>query len=171
RSNLLGAEPTLTNPGGGNTSVKRKLTDFRGQEVEVLTVKASGTDLARATKQSFCDLRLDDVRQLLPRESMTDDEMVRYLGRCLLDPAAPRPSIETTLHAFLPATHIDHLHADAACAFASAVKGADRLREAFGDEAAWVPYVRPGFALGKLTANVLEANPKARFLVLQKHGL
>ena len=171
RSNLLGSEPTLTNPGGGNTSVKRKLTDFRGQEVEVLTVKASGTDLVGATEQSFCDLRLDDLRRLRSREAMPDDEMVQYLGRCLLDPAAPRPSIETILHAFLRATHIDHLHADAACAFASAVNGADRLREAFGDEAAWVPYVRPGFALGKLAAGLLEVSPKARFLILQKHGL
>ena len=45
-------------------------------------------------------------------EAMSDDEMVAYLARCMVDPAARRPSIETLLHAFLPAAHVDHIHAD-----------------------------------------------------------
>ena len=36
--------------------------------------------------------------------------MVAYLARCQLDPAMPRPSIETLLHAFVPAAHVDHTH-------------------------------------------------------------
>jgi len=48
RSRLLG-EPEIVNPGGGNTSIKRRLTDFRGREIDVLTVKASGSDLAGIT--------------------------------------------------------------------------------------------------------------------------
>ncbi|MGQ0561132.1 MAG: SDR family oxidoreductase [Gemmatimonadota bacterium] len=41
-------------------------------------------------------------------ENMSDEAMVDYVVRCKLDPAAPRPSIETLLHAFVPAasTHL-----------------------------------------------------------------
>ena len=38
--------------------------------------------------------------------------MVAYLARCQLDPAMPRASIETLLHAFVPAPHVHHTHPD-----------------------------------------------------------
>ena len=38
--------------------------------------------------------------------------MVAHLVRCQLDPAMPRPSIETLLHAFVPAAHVHHTHPD-----------------------------------------------------------
>ena len=39
---------------------------------------------------------------------MDDAEMVAYLRCCALTPDQPRPSIETLLHAFIPAAHVDH---------------------------------------------------------------
>ena len=36
RSNLLGTDRAVCNWGGGNTSMKTTITDFRGQEVEVM---------------------------------------------------------------------------------------------------------------------------------------
>src|SRR5689334_11829054 len=57
RSNLLGADPTVVNRGGGNTSIKRQITDFRGQPVDVLTVKATGYDLRTIGPAGFCDVR------------------------------------------------------------------------------------------------------------------
>jgi rhamnose utilization protein RhaD (predicted bifunctional aldolase and dehydrogenase) len=45
-SRLLGREPKLVLHGGGNTSVKTRLRDLLGEEVEVLCVKGSGGDLA-----------------------------------------------------------------------------------------------------------------------------
>ena len=41
---------------------------------------------------------------------MSDEDMVAYLARCQLDPTMPRASIETLLHAFVPAPHVHHTH-------------------------------------------------------------
>ena len=57
-------------------------------------------------------LRLDEVLPLIERDEMSDEEMVAYLARCQLDPAMPRCSIETLLHAFVPAAHVHHTHPD-----------------------------------------------------------
>jgi len=43
---LLGGEPRLVQHGGGNTSVKTKVTDSLGRTVDVLCVKGSGWDMA-----------------------------------------------------------------------------------------------------------------------------
>src|SRR5688572_2001421 len=94
RSRLLGAEPALVVHGGGNTSTKTVEPDHRGRPVRVLRIKGSGSDLATATSRDFPALRLDDLLPLADRAVLDDAEMVAYLGRCLLDPAAPRPSIE-----------------------------------------------------------------------------
>src|SRR5260221_460964 len=113
RSRRLGADRTVCNWGGGNTSAKSDETDFRGRRARVLWVKGSGSDLATCTAASFTGLYLDDIAPLLEGERMSDTEMVDYLAHCFFDPGRPRPSIETLLHGFLPFAHIDHTHADA----------------------------------------------------------
>jgi rhamnose utilization protein RhaD (predicted bifunctional aldolase and dehydrogenase)/NAD(P)-dependent dehydrogenase (short-subunit alcohol dehydrogenase family) len=97
--------------------------------------------------------------------------MVAELRRALLDPAAPNPSVETLLHAFLPHRFIDHSHADAILALTNQPDGEARVRSLFGDRVAWVPYVMPGFELACLAAEIYEKNPDVEGLVLQKHGL
>ena len=89
-------------------------------------------------------LRLDEVLPLMERDSMSDEDMVAYLARCQLDPAAPRASIETLLHAFVPAPHVHHTHPDGINVLAGAANGEALVRECFGDDAAWIPYIRPG---------------------------
>ena len=78
---------------------------------------------------------------------MSDEEMVAYLARCQLDPAMPRCSIETLLHAFVPAAHVHHTHPDGINVLAGAADGEALVQECFGDDAAWIPYIRPGFTL------------------------
>src|SRR5579884_3143320 len=102
RSRKLGADRSICNWGGGNTSAKADEIDFRGRPVRVLWVKGSGSDLASVTEASFTGLYLDDVLPLLERERMSDTEMVNYLAHCFYEPGRPHPSIETLLHAFLP---------------------------------------------------------------------
>ncbi len=97
--------------------------------------------------------------------------MVDYLRRSGLVPDQPRPSIETLLHAFVPAPHVDHTHPDAIIALASPPDGERLVEEAFGDEAVWLPYERPGFAMSRTIAELLDANPRARAVILEKHGL
>ncbi len=171
RSNLLGADRALANQGGGNTSAKGTLSDHAGRETRALWVKGSGTDLATISPSGFAALRLDEVLQLRGRDAMDDAEMVDYLLRCALEPSQPRPSIETLLHAFVPAAHVDHTHPDAVIALTSSPDGRRLANEAFGEEAVWLDYQRPGFDLSRRIAELLEANPKARAVLLEKHGL
>ena len=171
RSNNLGADRTVCNWGGGNTSSKTTLPDHLGQPTRVLWVKGSGSDLATVTEASFTGLRLDDLLPLLERERMSDTDMVAYLGYCYSQPGRPRPSIETLLHAFLPAAEVDHTHADAANFLACATDGERLARALFGDELVWIPYIRPGHALSRQVALAVRANPRAKLVILAKHGL
>ncbi|GCE22191.1 bifunctional aldolase/short-chain dehydrogenase [Dictyobacter kobayashii] len=171
RSRHLGADRSVCNWGGGNTSAKAEEYDFRGRVARVLWVKGSGSDLATCTEESFTGLYLDDLLPLLEREQMSDAEMVTYLGHCFFDPGRPRPSIETLLHAFLPFTHIDHTHADATNYFACASNGEQLARECFGEDLLWLPYRRPGFGLAREVALAVRAKPEARLVLLARHGL
>ena len=171
RSNLLGADRSVANQGGGNTSAKGAVVDHAGREQRVLWVKGSGTDLATITSDGFAALRLDEVQPLRSREAMDDASMVDYLRRCALEPDQPRPSIETLLHAFVDAGHVDHTHPDAIIALTSTPNGRSLAAEAFGDEAVWLDYQRPGFDMSKRIAELLDAHPAARAVLLERHGL
>ena len=167
RSRRIGADPALVLYGGGNTSSKLVERDHTGRERRVLRIKGSGSDLATCEPRDFPGLWLDDLLALRDRETMTDEEMVSYLARCLVEPAAPRPSIETLLHAFLPAASVDHVHADAICALANAPDPEAAVRDALGGDVAVVPYLRPGFELAKRVSE----HADARAVVLAHHGL
>jgi rhamnulose-1-phosphate aldolase/alcohol dehydrogenase len=171
RSNLLASDREIVNFGGGNTSVKVVELDHTGREVEVLWVKGSGSDLATIDRRGFTGLRLREILPLAARDAMSDEEMVAYLARCQLDPAMPRPSIETLLHAFVPHAHVDHTHPDAIGSIVGAVDGERLAEECFGQDAIWIPYLRPGFALSKLVADAVVARPDAKLVLLAKHGL
>ena len=170
-SRLIGAEPALVLHGGGNTSVKLDDQDHRGRPCRALAIKGSGSDLRTIETSDFARLRLDDLQALRPRSEMSDDEMLAYLARSSLDPDAPRPSIETLLHAFLPDAWVDHSHADAVLALTNQTDGHRLMREVYGERVAVVPYVLPGFKLAQLTADVYAANPGVEGLVLDMHGL
>ncbi|MCY4114518.1 MAG: bifunctional rhamnulose-1-phosphate aldolase/short-chain dehydrogenase [Chloroflexi bacterium] len=170
-SRLIGAEPALVLHGGGNTSVKLDDHDHRGRSCRSLAIKGSGSDLRTIEPGDFARLHLDDLHALRPRCEMSDDEMLAYLARSSLDPAAPRPSIETLLHAFLPDAWVDHSHADAVLALTNQPDGHRLVREVYGDRVAVVPYILPGFKLAQLTADVYDANPGVEGLVLDMHGL
>ena len=170
-SNLLGANRAVSNFGGGNTSAKGRAVDHTGREVDVMWVKGSGSDLATMGPQHFTGLKLDEVLPLFQRDAMSDEEMVAYLSRCMLDPAMPRASIETLLHAFVPAPHVHHTHPDGINVLAGTADGERLVRERFGDSAAWVPYIRPGFTLSKQVGEAARANPDLKAVVLAKHGL
>ena len=134
-SHLLGENRAVANFGGGNTSAKGIARDHVGREVPVMWVKGSGSDLATMERKHFTPLRLDEMLPLLERDEMSDEDMVAHLARCQTDPAAPRASIETLLHAFVPADHVHHTHPDAINVLAGTKDGERLVRECFGDEA------------------------------------
>ncbi|PRR96528.1 bifunctional rhamnulose-1-phosphate aldolase/short-chain dehydrogenase [Bacillus atrophaeus] len=171
RSNLIGSDRAVCNWGGGNTSMKTYEKDFRGRDIEVMWVKGSGSDLATMKAHNFTGLKLEDIRPLIEREEMTDEEMVEYLAHCMIDSKHLRPSIETLLHAFLPYQHIDHTHPDAIISICCADNGKQIAEDIYGDRFVWVPYVRPGFTLSKMIAEGVANNPHAELVLMEKHGL
>src|SRR5882757_2870329 len=151
-SNAVGADPTLTQPGGGNSSIKRRAVDFAGREVEVLSVKGSGTDLATIGRGGFTTLRLGDLSLLQRRDEMSDEEMMAFMRACMLDGREPAPSVETPLHALLPHRCIVHTHDFATQALTDTQRPEALVREVFGGDVAYVDYVRPGFPLARALA-------------------
>lgn len=169
-SRRVGADTSLVLRGGGNTSVKVEEADVLGRPLRVLWVKGSGSDLATIRRGDFAGVRLDDVLPLFDRADMTDEEMVAYLARCLTEPASPRPSIETLLHAFIPAASVFHSHADAVLALVNTPDPDAACQAAFGDRVLRVPYRRPGFLLSKEVGEAVRARPDALGLILLNHG-
>src|SRR5437016_11483838 len=90
---LLGKDPRLVLHGGGNTSVKTRLADLNGDEVDVLCVKGSGWDMATIEPPGLPAVRLEPLRKLRARDALTDEEMVRVQRANLIDPSAPNPSV------------------------------------------------------------------------------
>jgi len=170
-SNLIGSDISLTQPGGGNSSVKRRETDFAGRPVDVLRVKGSGTDLRTIARRGFTGLRRDDLDHLRSRQSMSDDEMMAFMRACMLDTGEPAPSVETPLHSVLPYRFIVHTHDFATQALTDNPRPEATVRDALGDEAAYVDYVRPGFPLARTVIELGPVAERARGLVLGRHGL
>ena len=167
RSRLLGSDPNLVLYGGGNTSSKIIETDHLGQKHTILRIKGSGCDLKSITEQDFSGLYLEQLLPLLDQDNMSDEEMVDYLAKSMVSAAERRPSIETLLHAFIDALHIDHVHSDAICTLTNHENAEEVIHEALGNDVAFVPYYRPGFMLSKIVQQFSDKYA----VVLEHHGL
>ena len=171
RSNKLGADQRITNTGGGNTSSKMSEKDpLTGAPVEVLWVKGSGGDLRTATKENFSALyqsKLVDLQPVYARradqgiKSPAEDEMVAMYQHCTFNLNPRASSIDTPLHSFIPAKHVDHMHPNAIIAVAASSRCRDITREIFGDEMDYLPWMRPGFELGLAMQKICQNNSKA----------
>ncbi|HLN07976.1 MAG TPA: bifunctional aldolase/short-chain dehydrogenase, partial [Xanthobacteraceae bacterium] len=168
---LLGQDPRLVLHGGGNTSVKTRLLDLVGDEVEVVCVKGSGRDMATIEPGGLPAMRMATLRKLRGRDTLSDDEMVRIQRASLIDPMAPMPSVESLLHAFLPHKFVDHTHATAVLSLSDQPDGAAICAEVYGGRLAVVPYVMSGFGLARKAAEVFETVPTVDGLILSKHGI
>jgi rhamnose utilization protein RhaD (predicted bifunctional aldolase and dehydrogenase)/NAD(P)-dependent dehydrogenase (short-subunit alcohol dehydrogenase family) len=168
---LLGADPKLVLHGGGNTSVKTIVKDILGDDVRVLCVKGSGWDLATIEPEGHPAVRLDSLFGLRRLQRLSDEDMVNALRSNLLNSNAPTPSVEALLHAYVPATYIDHTHSLAAIVIADQPDSEALCHELYGDRVIWVPYVMPGFELSQVVAKAVELHPLAQGMFLSKHGL
>lgn len=172
-SRLLGSDPSLVLHGGGNTSVKTRERNLFGQEEDVLYVKGRGCNLETITAVGFSPCRLKPLLRLPQLSSLSDAQMENELALSLTHVAAPVPSVETLLHAILPAKFVDHTHADALLSVMNSPNGLDRVREIYGDRVVIVPYVMPGFKLVRLCQELFPKHATARTVgvVLMHHGL
>ncbi len=174
RSNLLGSDLTVTNFGGGNTSAKLTETDpLTGEPVEVLWVKGSGGDLGSMKLDGFATLYLGKLRGLerLYRGEAHEDEMVGYLQHCTFNLNTRAASIDTPLHGFLDAAHVDHVHPDAIIALAASTGGEEATRRIWGGRVGWLPWKRPGFELGMQLRRYAQAHPEATAVMMAGHGI
>lgn len=174
RSNLLGSDKRITNYGGGNTSAKVMETDpLSGEAVEVLWVKGSGGDVGSIRMDGFATLYMDKLRALkgVYRGVAFEDEMVGYLPHCTFNLNPRAASIDTPLHAYVPKSHVDHMHPDAIIAIAASKNSKALTQEIFGDDIGWLPWKRPGYELGLWLEAFCKDNPSAKGVVLESHGL
>jgi len=177
RSNLLGSDLRITNYGGGNTSTKVMQPDpLDGSPKQVLWVKGSGGDLGTMAIGGFAALYLDKLYELVNiyRGVAHEDELVALYPLCGFGQSTVAASIDTPLHAFLPARHVDHLHPDWGIALAAAANGEQQMQEfnrRYNHRLIWVPWMRPGFELGLMLKKAVESNPDCDGIVLGAHGL
>ncbi len=168
---LLGRNKELVLHGGGNTSVKTTIKDIDGKKYKVLCVKGSGWDMADIEPPGLPAVKLDPLLALKNKEYLSDEDMVAYQKRNLIDIKSPNPSVETFLHAFLPFKYVDHTHADAVLNITNRPGGLNLCKKIFGDKVSIVPYVMPGFMLAKKINEVYSKNPKINCLILMNHGI
>jgi rhamnulose-1-phosphate aldolase/alcohol dehydrogenase len=174
RSNLLGSDLRITNYGGGNTSAKIMQADpLTGEPVEVLWVKGSGGDVGSMKRDGFSTLYMDKLRALktLYRGPAHEDEMVGYLPHCTFNLNTRAASIDTPLHSSLPYRHVDHMHPDAVIAIAAMANSQAVTHKVFEGSVGWMPWLRPGYELGRQLAEYDAAHPGLRGIVLGGHGL
>ncbi len=180
RSNLLGSDQRITNTGGGNTSSKIVEKDpLTGEKVEVLWVKGSGGDLRTSKRENFSSLYEDKLiglkkvyaaRKDRGLKSQAEDDMVAMYSHATFNLNPRASSIDTPLHAFLPARHVDHMHPNAVIAVAASANCEKLTREIFGGEMAYVPWMRPGFELGLAMEKIAAKNPKVKAIMMGQHG-
>jgi rhamnulose-1-phosphate aldolase/alcohol dehydrogenase len=180
RSNLLGSDQRITNTGGGNTSAKIKEKDpLTGEETEVLWVKGSGGDLRTSKRENFSSLyqqKLLDLQKLYARrndkglKSQAEDDMVAMYFHATFNLNPRASSIDTPLHSFISAKHVDHMHPNAIISVAASRRCQELTKEIFGDEMAYVPWMRPGFELGLAMQEIVQKNPAVRAIMMGQHG-
>lgn len=179
-SRSLGApERDLVVLGEGNTSVRL--------DEERFLVKASGTSLAKASRESFVEMRLGATLDLLDLESPTDDELLEALMACRSN-GGLRPSIEAVVHAlgltvggtrFVGHTHPTFVNtilcSDRAEALAEGAIFPDQI-VVCGRDAVLISYAEPGLPLARALQRGLQDHKERlgtvpKTIYLRNHGL
>lgn len=152
-------------------------------------IKASGSQLGALTKDGLTQVHMDRVLALVEqRDDMTQEEVVAAWADLQVDPSQRRPSVETFMHAVClsegGAKWVAHTHAISCNAILCSALGAEPfLRHVFPDaivvcgrHVAVVPYVDPGFYLGKVVQAEIRRFRDAygmspKLLLMENHGI
>jgi len=168
---LLGKNKELVLHGGGNTSVKTTIKDIDGKKYKVLCIKGSGWDMADIEPAGLPAVKLNPLIALKNKKYLSDENMVAYQKKNLINIKSPNPSVETFLHAFLPFKYVDHTHANAVLSVTNRPGGLNFCKKVFGNKVGIVPYVMPGFMLAKKINEIYSKNPNINCLILMNHGI
>ncbi len=166
--------------GEGNTSAR--IDD------DTFWVKASGTRLPGCDESCFVRVHFEPVLEMLDGPDLSDEEIAAGLTDACVDEGAPRPSVETMLHAFLlrypDVDFIGHTHPTAV----NSILCSRNWHELFsarlfpdemvvcGDEYVLVPYTDPGLPLAGTVQDMVEEyvarkDTWPRVILIQNHGL
>jgi rhamnose utilization protein RhaD (predicted bifunctional aldolase and dehydrogenase)/NAD(P)-dependent dehydrogenase (short-subunit alcohol dehydrogenase family) len=174
-SNCVGEDPDLVQPGGGNSSIKMDQKNLFGRREVTLVVKGSGGDLRTIDAAGFSRLSMDRLSTLQSRGDISDEELMEFLGACMLYPRQdPLPSVETPLHSVLPHKVIIHTHDVAGLSLTNQPEAEARslVAEVFADSLWYVPYARSGFPLARALMDLQPNLPSGlQGLALAHHGL
>jgi rhamnose utilization protein RhaD (predicted bifunctional aldolase and dehydrogenase)/NAD(P)-dependent dehydrogenase (short-subunit alcohol dehydrogenase family) len=130
--------------GGGNSSFKNETH---------LWVKASGKELGVIEEQDFILLERDKIEEIVNNQYDTDvdvreQQVKKDLLRAKKDPEqALRPSVDTLLHHIVDYNYVVHTHPTLANAILCSQNAERYIKDIFGKEALFIPYVNPGYSL------------------------
>jgi rhamnulose-1-phosphate aldolase/alcohol dehydrogenase len=150
-----------------------------GESVEVLWVKGSGGDLRTSTRENFASLyqskllglqRAYAARADKGVKSQAEDDMVAAYNHATFNLNPRASSIDTPLHSFIPAKHVDHMHPNAIIAIAASAHCADLTKEIFGARMGYVKWMRPGFELGLAMQEIVRTHPAVTAIMMGQHG-
>lgn len=172
-SNKHGKNPELVLAGGGNTSYK---------ENGVLYVKRSGTSMGTITSEDFVAMDISKLEALMEKEYPAEDAAreAAFLAdvmdaRCDED-LSKRPSVEVLLHGLFPQPYVLHIHPALVNGLTCGQGGETLARKILGEQIIWIPICRPGYTLGKLCREAMDAylekqGKDAQVVLLQNHGI
>ncbi len=165
--------------GEGNTSVRA--------DDESFWVKASGTQLAAASRESFVRVRFAPILEALDAEQMPDGAVKQLLGSATVE-GGRAPSIETFLHAMClqleGVRFVGHTHPTVAVGLLSGANSRELFSGCLfpdqivvlGPAFAYVPYADPGLPLAHAVQqtirefmNAWQRTPKT--IVMENHGV
>ena len=167
--------------GEGNTSARLDGGRFY--------VKASGTQLCRATEESFVEVSIDRALALLDAPELAEDQVKASLAAARVDQSSPlRPSIETAFHAYLLTLpgidFVAHTHPTSVNSILFSVNAEKIVTSRLcvheviycGIEPVFVPATAPGLGLArsireKVSAYLVDHGRPPRQIFLQNHGL
>ena len=142
--------------------------------------KGAGGVCSTGGGRLFCRLALGKVEELKAVyaartpggiKTQAEDDMVDLDRHCTWNLNPRATSIDTPLHAFVPRAHVDHTHPNALIAIAACTRGEDVMREVFGTQLRWLPWMRPGFELGLALEKLCKDHPDAIGAIMGQHGL
>ena len=173
-------EHALVILGEGNTSARLEDGTF--------FIKGSGSQLATIEPGQFSRVRTEPVLRMLEEPHMEERGVEAALRAALVDPRAPRPSIETMLHALCltegGASFVGHTHAESVNQVLCSRHGAEPFKEHIFPDAIVVcgrvplivPYVDPGLPLAVACRDALRDYGQAhrappKLVLLVNHGI
>lgn len=173
-SQYYGQCPGFVIAGGGNTSFKT---------ADKLYVKASGTQLATISRDGFVVMDRAALAKLaetqLPADPVQREAQFKdaVLAARLEPGKGQRPSVESLLHHLIPTQFVVHSHATLVNTLTCCKGGHELAKELFGSDLLWIPFVDPGYVLGRLLKDLLTTytketkKPYPKIVLMANHGL